>query len=68
MTTNIEGEVQHFHLLSGKCLGTLKDDGSELYCLDYNADASKFAVCGQNPIIKIYDEEKRVLDFKLGLE
>lgn len=71
VTTNVEGEVQHYHLLSGKCLGTMKDESSfdpQLYCTDYNMDASKLAVCGSEPVVKIFDEEKRVLDYRLGVE
>jgi WD40 repeat protein len=70
VTANTEGELQHYHLTSGKCLGTIKDDSfdPQLYCIDYNQDATKIAVCGSEPVIKIYDEEKRCLDFKLGGE
>jgi WD40 repeat protein len=64
VTANTEGEVQHFHLTSGKCLGTIKDPAfdPQLYCIDYNQDATKLAVSGSDSIIKIYDEEKRTLD------
>lgn len=70
VTTNTIGEVQHWHLTSQKCLGTMKDEGQEpqLYCIDYNPDATKLAVCGSDPIIKIFDEEKRVVDLRLGVE
>ena len=40
----------------------------QLYCLDFNYDASKIAVCGSEPKIRIYDEEKRVLDMELSGE
>lgn len=55
-------------MTSGKCLGTMKEDSSDIYCIDYNPDATKLAVCGLNPIIRIYDEEKRVVDVRLGVE
>ena len=34
----------------------------------YNKDATKLAVCGSEPTIKIYDEEKRCVDLRLGGE
>lgn len=40
----------------------------QLYCLDFNYDASKIAVSGSEPTIRIYDEEKRVLDVELSGE
>lgn len=57
-------------MTSGKCLGTIKDDSfdPQLYCIDFNKDATKLAVCGSEPTIKIYDEEKRCIDLKLGGE
>ncbi|CAD8143240.1 unnamed protein product [Paramecium octaurelia] len=68
VTGNTKGEVQHWHMTSGKCLGTMKEDNSDIYCIDYNQDATKLAVCGLNPIIRIHDEEKRVVDVRLGVE
>ena len=46
----------------------MKEDNSDIYCIDYNQDATKLAVCGLNPIIRIHDEEKRVVDIRLGVE
>ncbi|KAL4463228.1 hypothetical protein ABPG74_007229 [Tetrahymena malaccensis] len=70
VTLNSEGEIQHFHLASGKLLSTIKHDSfdPQLFCLDYNLDTTKFSVCGSEPIIKVYDEETRKLDVKLGGE
>jgi COMPASS component SWD3 len=50
-TVNSDGEIQTWHLLSGKCLSTMKDESKnypdkQLYCVDYNSDGSKLAVCG----------------------
>ena len=36
--------------------------------MDYNKDGSKFVCCGSEPVIKIYDEEKRCVDIRLGGE
>jgi len=52
---------------TGKCLSTVKEDilNPQLYCIDYNNDASKFVVVGSDPALKIYDEETRKLELKL---
>lgn len=55
-TVNADGEIQTWHLTSGKCLSTIKDDSKntidkQLYCVDYNSDGSKIAVCGSEPIV-----------------
>ncbi|CAD8054846.1 unnamed protein product [Paramecium sonneborni] len=68
VTGNTKGEVQHWHMTSGKCLGTMKEDNTDIYCINYNQDATKLAVCGLNPIIRIHDEELRVVDVRLGVE
>ncbi|EGR27317.1 WD repeat protein [Ichthyophthirius multifiliis] len=63
-----EGEIQHFHLASGKLLSLKKVDSfdPQLYCMDYNINATNFAVCGSEPIIRVYDEETREQILKLG--
>ena len=54
-TVNSEGEIQTWHLTSGKCLSTMKDDNKnidkQLSCLDYRSDGTKIAVCGSEPIV-----------------
>lgn len=41
----------------------MKDDGptidKQLYCLDFNHDGTKLAVCGSEPVVRVYDEVKR---------
>ena len=46
----------------------MKSDASDpqLYTLDINPEVSKIATAGSDPVIKIYDEEKRVLDIDLN--
>ena len=56
-TVNADGEIQTWHLTSGKCLSTMKDDSKtstdkQLYCVDYSSDGSKIAVCGSEPIVQ----------------
>lgn len=72
VTTNADGLIQHWHLNSGKCLDTIQvdvnNDNRQLNCLDFNHDASKFIVCGGDPALRLYDEQKKkcvsVLDGK----
>lgn len=59
-TTNTAGEIQNWHINSGKCLSTI-NAGSELYSLNYNNDGTKLVVAGTSTALKIYDEVKRKL-------
>lgn len=63
VSVSSEGEIQHHHLASNKLLSTIKINSldPQLFCIDYNVDATKFGVCGGEPIIRIYDEETRKL-------
>jgi WD40 repeat protein len=49
-TVNAEGEIQNWHMNSGKLLSTMKDDSQvldkQLYGLDFNPDGTKLVVCG----------------------
>eukprot|EP01017_Pseudomicrothorax_dubius_P028162 TRINITY_DN3327_c0_g1_i1.p1 TRINITY_DN3327_c0_g1~~TRINITY_DN3327_c0_g1_i1.p1 ORF type:complete len:383 (-),score=65.79 TRINITY_DN3327_c0_g1_i1:132-1280(-) len=68
VTTNAEGFIQHWHLHSDKCLSTVTEEGitdSQLFGLDYNCDATKFAAVGGHPTLRIYDEYTRTLDMSL---
>ena len=62
-TVNSEGEIQNWHLTSGKCLSTMKDEtpyaDTQLYCLDFNNDGTKLLTAGSEPILRVYDEVKR---------
>lgn len=56
-TVNADGEIQTWHLTSGKCLSTMKDDNKnvidkQLFCVDYKSDGTKIAVCGSEPIVR----------------
>jgi len=67
VTTNADGEIQHWHMTSGKCLNTIKEPSADpqLYCINYNHDVTKFVAVGSEPTIKIYDEETKKLEYKL---
>lgn len=53
-TANTAGEIQNWHLNSGKCLSTI-NVGCELNCIDYNKDGTKLVVAGNDFSLKVYD-------------
>ena len=62
LTCNSEGEIQHWHMTTGKLMSTVKapEPGDpQLFNLDYNYDSSKFAVVGANGAVQIYDAQTR---------
>ncbi len=56
LSGNAEGIVQHWHVTSGKCLHTIKEEGNEIYAVEYMPDGTKFATAGKDQTIRIYDE------------
>ncbi|CAM9250842.1 unnamed protein product [Pylaiella littoralis] len=55
VSCNAAGEINHWHITSGKCLSTIKED-DQFYALDYRKDGSVFAATGKNHTVHIYDE------------
>lgn len=55
VSCNAAGEIHHWHITSGKCLSTIKED-DQFYALDYRRDGSVFAATGKNHTVHIYDE------------
>ncbi|CAM9233946.1 unnamed protein product, partial [Sphacelaria rigidula] len=55
VSCNAAGEIQHWHITSGKCLSTITED-DQFYALDYRPDGSIFAATGKNHTVHIYDE------------
>ena len=47
LAANSDGSVSHWHVTSGKCLHSIKDENNQLYCIDYKADGSVFATAGK---------------------
>lgn len=43
-----DGEIDHWHLTSGKKLHTIKEPGNELYCVDYRQDGLQFVTAGKD--------------------
>lgn len=60
VATCADGSIQHWHATSGKCMHVIKgDEDNHLYGLDYHPDGDKFAVCGKDTSIRIYDESTK---------
>jgi COMPASS component SWD3 len=71
VTTNSDGDIQHWHMTTGKCMSTIKDTAPgdpQLNNLDFNMDCSKFAVVGANPVVQVYDAERRERDLVMNGE
>lgn len=51
-----DGQIQHWHIKSGKCLHTITERGNQLFCLDYFADGTQFATAGRDRLVRVYDE------------
>merc|ERR1712232_1281471 len=57
--------VQHWHVKSGKCLHTIKEDKNPIFCLDYAEDGSTFCTAGRDRILRVYDEATKQLKAQL---
>lgn len=69
IASNAMGQVQHWHVSSGKCLHTIKSTNeNQIFTLDYLKDASMFATAGKDHAVRIYDEatKAQVLCMKGG--
>lgn len=58
---NTDGEVLHWHVQSGKLLSVIKVPEEQLFCIDYNADGSRFATAGKSRVIHVFDENSKTL-------
>ncbi|CAD7941305.1 unnamed protein product [Amoebophrya sp. A25] len=56
-----DGEVQHWHIKSGKCLHTIEEAGNQIFCLDYYYNGSIFATAGRDYKVRVYDEATKRL-------
>jgi len=56
VNAEFDGQIQHWHIKSGKCLHTITEKGNQLFCLDYFADGSQFATAGKDRLVRVYDE------------
>ena len=67
VSAGVDGLICYWSPLVPKLLGTIKPEkkGSDLLCLDYSRDAMKLAVAGKRRSIRVYDDETRMLGWKL---
>jgi COMPASS component SWD3 len=62
VTVAADGYLCYWHATSSKCIFSHKDHNeSDLYCLDFNHDASLLACAGKDTFVKIYDETTKSL-------
>jgi WD40 repeat protein len=56
VNAEMDGQILHWHIKSGKCLHTITERGNQLFCIDYFQDGSQFATAGRDRLVRIYDE------------
>jgi len=61
LAVNADGSVSHWHITSGKCLHTIRDETNQLYCVDYRQDGTIFATAGKDFTVRVYDEATKTL-------
>ena len=68
LSSNCDGNIVHWHALSGKFLHKLKESENQVMALDYTLSGAQFAAAGQDFHIRIYDEDTKsmIIDLKPG--
>eukprot|EP00002_Diphylleia_rotans_P003680 TRINITY_DN12561_c0_g1_i5.p1 TRINITY_DN12561_c0_g1~~TRINITY_DN12561_c0_g1_i5.p1 ORF type:complete len:242 (-),score=34.29 TRINITY_DN12561_c0_g1_i5:90-815(-) len=61
VATYAEGITRHWHVTQSKCMDTIAEGENNLYALDYNPDATRFATGGKDYRIRVYDESTKQL-------
>lgn len=62
IAANAAGDVQHWHMTSGKCLHTMVEgDNNQVYALDYDKDGTRFVTAGKDTAVRVYDEATKSL-------
>jgi len=61
VNAELDGQILHWHIKSGKCLHTITERGNQLFCLDYFNDGSQFATAGRDRLVRVYDEATKRL-------
>mmetsp|Transcript_24425 Transcript_24425/g.33824 ORF Transcript_24425/g.33824 Transcript_24425/m.33824 type:complete len:396 (+) Transcript_24425:34-1221(+) len=69
VSTDAGGNIQHWHMTSGKCLSTIAVEDQQFYSLSYRADGLQFAAVGKDTVVRIYDEQTKqpVLEMEGGM-
>lgn len=66
LAADVFGNLYHVHATSKKILHKFKEEGNQVYALDYNRDGSKFATGGKDCQVRVYDEQKKTQFIVLG--
>eukprot|EP00824_Muranothrix_gubernata_P008875 TRINITY_DN21442_c0_g1_i1.p1 TRINITY_DN21442_c0_g1~~TRINITY_DN21442_c0_g1_i1.p1 ORF type:complete len:348 (-),score=56.91 TRINITY_DN21442_c0_g1_i1:85-1128(-) len=61
LSGNASGQLQHWHVTSGKCLHTTFEEGNQVYAIDYTADGATFMSAGKDKMVRVYDETTKEL-------
>lgn len=64
LSISTDGNIIYWHSSSGKILHRIEEPKKVLLALDYSADGKSFAVGGDDKMLKIYDENMKVLTAK----
>mmetsp|Transcript_6026 Transcript_6026/g.10357 ORF Transcript_6026/g.10357 Transcript_6026/m.10357 type:complete len:336 (-) Transcript_6026:268-1275(-) len=61
LAAGADGMIRHWHVTSGKCLHTIKEENNQIYAIDYRYDGLKFVTCGMDYKVRVYDEATKTL-------
>lgn len=61
LASNATGDVQHWHMTSGKCLHTAQDEGNQVYAMDYDNEGNRYVTAGKDTAVRVYDEATKTL-------
>jgi len=64
LTASTEGELIYWHAKSGKVFHKINESGAVFLSLDYSKDGEIFAVGGEDKILRIYDENMKIINHK----
>mmetsp|Transcript_25713 Transcript_25713/g.33230 ORF Transcript_25713/g.33230 Transcript_25713/m.33230 type:complete len:402 (+) Transcript_25713:112-1317(+) len=59
VSTDAGGNIQHWHMTSGKCLNTITEEDQQFYSIHYRSDGLQFAAVGKDTSVRIYDEQTK---------
>lgn len=60
LSSQSNGVIHHWHVQSGKCIHTLKEDNdNNVFALEYSHDGKVFAAAGSDTRVYIYDEHTK---------